>query len=143
VPGGQPYTGQGYTGQPAPGNQPYTGQPYPGQPGPGNQPYPGQPYPGQPYPGNQPPGTWADPNQPGFAAVNLPGQSLSNVARQRGIRMVVTGLIVLVVGIAISVISYNLASNGGTYFISLLPIAGVVRIIMGLKAIARANKLPR
>jgi hypothetical protein len=132
-PGGQPYPGQGY-----PGNQPYPGQPYPGQPYPG-QGYPGgQPNPGQGYPGGQ-----RDPSQPGFASVNLPGQSPSNVVRQRGMRMVTTGLILMVVGIAITVISYNLASNGGTYLVTVLPLSGLIRVIYGLRAIARAGRLPR
>jgi hypothetical protein len=127
-PGGQPYPGQGY-----PGNQPYPGQPYPGQGYPG-----GQPNPGQGYPGGQ-----RDPSQPGFASVNLPGQSPSNVVRQRGMRMVTTGLILMVVGIAITVISYNLASNGGTYLVTVLPLSGLIRVIYGLRAIARAGRLPR
>lgn len=133
-PGGQPYPGQGY-----PVNQPNPGQGYPG-----NQPYPGQGYPGnQPNPGQGYPGGQRDPSQPGFASVNLPGQSPRNVVRQRGIRMVTTGLILMVVGIAVTVISYNLASNGGFYFVSVLPLSGLIRVIYGLRAVARAGRLPR
>jgi hypothetical protein len=149
-PGSQP----GFPGaqQPYPGaQQPYPGpqQPYPGaqQPYPGaQQPYPGaqQPYPGpqQPYPGY--PGGQPGPGQAGFAAVGqLPGQSLAYAARRRGMRLILTGAGLLVFGILITVISYNVSSSsgGGSYIISFLPISGIIVMIRGFMAVSRANKL--
>jgi hypothetical protein len=143
--GGQP----GYQ-NPYPGSQGAPGQPYqqPGQPSFGNQQpghaYPGYQQPGQPYAGYPAQGP-RDPNLPGFAAVNqIPGQFQAQAAyaRKRGIRIIVTGVIVFVLGIVITVVSRELAqSDGGTYFISLLPITGLIRIIIGVNVLAKANRM--
>ena len=160
---GQPY---GQPGQPSsqPG-QPYgqPGQPYP-QPG---QPYPqpGQPYPqpGQPYgqpdqpygqpdqlyggmPGS-PPGLSYQPGQPvGVPPFQpQPASAMANVARSRGIRQIVIGAVIFVIGLLITVGTYSSASSsptGGTYFVAYGPmIIGVISIIRGVIAVAQAQKL--
>jgi hypothetical protein len=138
----QPY------GQPA---QPYgqPAQPY-GQPA---QPYgqPAQPYgqPGQPYgstPGVQPgmayqpgPPVGAPPFQPAGAT------DLASIARKRGIRQIVIGTVIFLVGLIITVATYSSASSsqtGGTYFVAYGPmIIGVISVIRGVIAVAQAQKL--
>ena len=167
-------TSQPTGGAPGPtGNQPYPppGQPYP-QPGqpysqPG-QPYPqpGQPYsqPGQPY-GQPQPQPYGQPDQPyGSMPGSQPGlnyqpgqpvgvppfqpqgaQNMANVARSRGIRQIVIGAIIFVVGLIITVATFSAASSsrtGGTYFIAYGPmIIGVIGIIRGVIAVSQAGKL--
>jgi hypothetical protein len=134
---GQP--GQPYTGMP--------GQPF-GQPG---QPYtgmPGQPFgqPGQPYgtgPGSQP----GYMGQPGGVPYPPPGASsnMANVARGRGIRQIVIGAVIFVIGLIITIATYSAASSshtGGTYFVAYGPmIIGVISMIRGGIAVAQAQKL--
>jgi hypothetical protein len=146
--GNQPYgtPGQQYPppGQqyPPPG-QPYTGQPYTGPPG---QPYeqPSQPYGGMP---GTPPGLSYQPGQPvGVPPFQGTGPSnMANVARNRGIRQIVIGAIIFVVGLIITIATYSAASSsptGGTYFVAYGPmIIGVVSIIRGLIAVSQAGRL--
>jgi hypothetical protein len=144
-PPGQPYTGQGYTGQPYTGTpgQPYTGQPYTGTPG---QPYeqPSQPYGGMP---GTPPGLSYQPGQPvGVPPFQGTGPSnMANIARNRGIRQIVIGAIIFVVGLIITIATYSAASSsrtGGTYFVAYGPmIIGVVSIVRGLIAVSQASRL--
>ena len=147
--GNQPYPPQGQPyGQPG---QPYPpqGQPY-GQPG---QPYaqPNQPYgqPDQPYGGmpGSPPGLSYQPGQPvGVPQFEpQPASAMANVARSRGIRQIVIGAVIFVIGLLITVGTYSSASSsptGGTYFVAYGPmIFGVIGMIRGAIALAQAKKL--
>ena len=157
--GNQPYgpPGQSY-GQPGqqygPPGQPNQQYPPPGQPygQPGQQyPPPGQPYgqPNQPYGGTpgSPPGLQYQPGQPvGVPPYQPAGASnLASIARNRGIRQIVIGAIIFVIGLIITVASYSSASSpptGGTYFVAYGPmIIGVIAIIRGAIAVAQAQKL--
>jgi hypothetical protein len=162
-----PASQPGGSAQPGPmGNQPYPppGQPYPPQPG---QPYPqpGQPYgqPNQPYGlPNQPYGQpdqayWGAPGSPpglsyqsgqpvGVPPFQPPAASnMANVARSRGIRQIVIGGVLFLIGLIITVATYSSASSsrtGGTYFVAYGPmIFGIIGIIRGAIAVAQAQKL--
>ena len=167
-----PASQQGGGAQPGPlGNQPYPppgqaypppGQPYspPGQyPPPGQQyPPPGQPYgqPNQPYgqpdqsyggmPGAQP-GLSYQPGQPVGVPPFQPAaaSNMANIARSRGIRQIVIGAVLFLIGLIVTVATYSSASSsrtGGTYFIAYGPmIIGVISIIRGAIAVAQAGKL--
>ncbi|HMH92054.1 MAG TPA: hypothetical protein VK586_13350 [Streptosporangiaceae bacterium] len=149
--GQQGYGQQGY-GQPA-YEQPGDGQPSYGQPRPGvpyGQPQPGAPYGpepgsygqayGQPQPGAYGP---AQPGPPG--PMGLPG--LGNMARRRGLRQVVTGSILFVVGLLITIFTLGHAESsagGGTYIVAWGPMVfGIIAIIRGLLAMSRAGRLNR
>jgi hypothetical protein len=131
-PPGQPYTGQ-----------PYTGQPFTGQPGQGygqpNQPFGGTPgaQPGMTYQPGEPVGV------PPFQGMGQP--NMANIARNRGIRQIVIGAVIFVIGLIITVATYSAASSsstGGTYFVAYGPmIIGVVAIVRGLIAVSQAGKL--
>jgi hypothetical protein len=152
--GQEPY-GQPAYGQPGYGQPPY-GQPSYGQPQPG-APY-GQPQPGAPYgqePGSygpaygQPqPGTYG-PAQPGpFGQAGPMGlQGLGNMARRRGIRLVITGSILFAIGLLITIFTLGHAESstgGGTYIVAWGPMAfGIIAIIRGLLAMSRAGRLNR
>jgi hypothetical protein len=147
------------------GNQPYgtPGQQYPppGQayPPPGQAyPPPGQGYgqPNQPYgqpdqsygsmPGT-PPGLSYQSGQPvGVPPFQPPGASnMASVARSRGIRQIVIGAVLFLIGLIITVATYSSASSsrtGGTYFVAYGPmIFGIIGIIRGAIAVAQAQKL--
>lgn len=143
---GAPYGQPAYDqGQQAYGQQAYGEQAY-GQPGYGpppgaygqtaGSPY-GQPQPGAPY--GQPFG----PVQPG--PMGLPG--LAGVARRRGLRQVITGSILFVIGLAITIFTLGHAASsptGGTYFVAWGPmLVGLIAIIRGLLAMSRAGRLNR
>jgi hypothetical protein len=130
-PGSYPPPGAPY-GQPDPG-APYGQQPQPyGQP----QSY-GQPQPGAPYGYGQMP-------QPG--PLGMPG-GLAAVARKRGMRQVITGSVLFVIGLVITIATYSSASSsptGGTYFVAWGPmIFGIIAIIRGVLAMTRAQRLNR
>lgn len=97
---------------PQPGQQPYA-QPYsqPGQPGQPGQAPPYSPPTGAPVPaGNQ-------------------GRSLN----PRGWMMIAGGGGLIVLGIIITIITYSMASGGGTFIVAWgLPLFGVVLIIRGI-----------
>ena len=139
-PYGQPGYGQPAYGQPAYG-QPGYGQPQPGAPygqAPGSY---GQAY-GQPQPGYGPaqPGPFGPPGQMG-----RPG--LGNMARRRGIRLLITGSILFAVGLLITIFTLGHAESsagGGTYIVAWGQIAfGIIAIIRGLLAMSRAGRLNR
>ncbi len=75
----------------------------------------------------------------------MPGTSLAAIARKRGMRQIVIGAVVFVIGLVITVATYSSASSsptGGTYVVAYGPmILGVVYVIRGLSVIARAQKL--
>ena len=85
--------------------------------------------------------------QPGFPGGPnpMPGTSLAAIARKRGMRQIVIGAVVFVVGLVITVATYSSASSsptGGTYVVAYGPmILGVVYVIRGALVIARAQKL--
>ena len=155
-----PPSQQGGGAQPRPlGNQPYPppgqqypppGQPYTGMPG--QQPYagmPGQPYgqPNEPYAG-APPGMAYQPGQPvGVppAYQQMGASNIANVTRSRGIRQIVIGAVIFVIGLIITVATYSAASSsrtGGTYFVAYGPmLIGVIGMIRGAIAVAQAKRL--
>ena len=152
---GQGGYGQAGYGEPGYGQQGY-GQPPYGQPQPG-APY-GQPQPGAPY--GQAPGSYGQaygqpqpgpygPAQPGpFGAPGPMGQAgLDNMARRRGVRQVITGSVLLVIGLLITIGTLSHAessASGGTYFVAWGPmIIGIIAIVRGLLAMARAGRLNR
>jgi hypothetical protein len=143
------------------GNQPYGTFGQPDQPyGAPDQPYgaPGQPYgaPGQPYPPpGQPYGSTPD-SQPGMGyqagqPVGVPpllppaASNMADVARKRGIRQILIGAGIFVVGLIITGATYGSASSsrtGGTYIVAYGPmIFGVIGMIRGAIAVAQAKKL--
>ena len=153
------YGQQGY-GQPGYGQQGY-GQPGYGPPQPGS-PYgqpPGGPYgqepgsygqaPGSPY-GPPQPGAYG-PSQPGLFGPPQPGpmglRGLGNVARRRALRQVITGSILFVVGLLITIVTLGHAESsagGGTYFVAWGPmIVGIIAVVRGLLGISRAGRLNR
>jgi hypothetical protein len=85
--------------------------------------------------------------QPGFPGGPnpMPGTSLAAVARKRGMRQIVIGAVIFVIGLVITVATYGSASSspaGGTYVVAYGPmILGVVYVIRGISVIARAQKL--
>ena len=154
--GNQPYPppGQAYPppGQayPPPGQAyPPPGQAYPPQ----GQQYgqPSQPYgqPDQPFgamPGS-PPGLSYQPGQPVGVPPFQPAaaSNMANIARNRGVRQIVIGAVIFVIGLIITIATYSAASSsptGGTYFVAYGPmIIGVISMIRGGIAVAQANKL--
>jgi hypothetical protein len=164
--GQEPYGQQGY-GQPGYGqpayDQPGYGQPTYGQPQPGapyGQPQPGAPY-GQPQPGapyGPEPGSYGQAYgqpQPGAYGPAQPGpfgqpgpmglRGVGNMARRRGVRQVVTGSILFVIGLLITIGTLGHAESsagGGTYIVAWGPmIVGIIAIIRGLVAMSRAGRL--
>jgi hypothetical protein len=135
------YGAPGY-GQPAnpgygqPGNPGY-GQP--GDPGYGQQPPPG--YAQQPNPYGQPGASGMPYQMPG----PMPQGSLAAVARKRGMKQIVIGALLFVVGLVITVATYSSASSGGgTYFVAYGPmIVGVIWVIRGIAAVSKSQKLNR
>jgi hypothetical protein len=152
---GEPGYGQQGYGQPA-YDQPGYGQPSYGQPQPGT-PY-GQPQPGAPY--GQDPGPYGQAYgqpQPGAYGPAQPGpfgppgpmgmRGAGNMGRRRGVRQVITGSILLVVGLLITIGTLGHAESsagGGTYFVAWGPmIIGIIAIVRGLLAMSRAGRLNR
>jgi hypothetical protein len=155
---GQPGQTPGQYGQPPPtgyGQPPAQGQPPTGygQPPTGyGQPPTGY---GQPPTGyGQPPTGYGQQAQggtgPGFAMPQAPYQpqatkNLASVARRRGLTQVIIGAVIFVIGLAITIGTYHAASDsssGGTYFVAYGPmIVGVIAMIRGFVAMARASKL--
>lgn len=86
---------------------------------------------------------------PGFAMprgpLHQPNNSLSSVVRKRGLRQVMIGAAIFIVGLLITVFTYHSASSsssGGTYFVAWGPmIVGLIAVVRGLIAMARASKL--
>jgi hypothetical protein len=70
---------------------------------------------------------------------------MANVARSRGIRQIVIGAVLFLIGLIITVATYSSASSsrtGGTYFVAYGPmIFGIIGIIRGAIAVAQAQKL--
>jgi hypothetical protein len=126
---------------------PASGQydPNPGQYGQAPGQY-GQP-PGQFGPGPGQYGQYGPGAQPGFPGGPnpMPGMSLAAIARKRGMRQIVIGAVIFVIGLVITVATYSSASfspTGGTYVVAYGPmILGVFYVIRGLSVIARAQKL--
>ena len=152
---GQGGYGQAGYGEPGSGQQGY-GQPPYGQPQPG-APY-GQPQPGAPY--GQEPGAYGQPYgqpQPGPYGPGQPGpfgppgpmgmRGAGNMARRRGVRQVITGSILFVIGLAITIGTLSHAessASGGTYFVAWGPmIIGIIAIVRGVLAMSRAGRLNR
>jgi predicted phage tail protein len=85
--------------------------------------------------------------QPGGVPYPPPGASsnMANVARSRGIRQIVIGAVIFVIGLIITIATYSAASSsttGGTYFVAYGPmIIGVISMIRGGIAVAQAQKL--
>lgn len=100
--------------------------------------------PGQFGPG---PGQYGFGPQPGFPGGPnpMPGTSLAAIARKRGMRQIMIGAVIFVIGLVITVATYSSASSsptGGSYVVAYGPmILGVVYVIRGLSVIARAQKL--
>jgi hypothetical protein len=141
---GQPAYGQPGYGQPQPGTpygQPQAGAPYGQEPGAYGQ-APGSPY-GQPQPGAYGPAQPAPFGQPGPMGM----QGLGNLARRRGVRQVITGSILFVIGLLITIFTLGHAESstgGGTYIVAWGPMLfGIFAIIRGLLAISRAGRLNR
>ena len=104
--------------------------------------------PGQFGPGPGHYGQYGPPGpQPGFLGGPnpMPGTSLAAIARKRGMRQIMIGAVVFVIGLVITVATYSSASSspaGGTYVVAYGPmILGVVYVIRGISVIARAQKL--
>ena len=148
--------GQGGYGQDGYGQAGY-GEPGYGPQGYGQPPY-GQPQPGAPY--GQAPGSYGQaygqpqpgpygPAQPGpFGAPGPMGQAgLGNMARRRGVRQVITGSVLLVIGLLITIGTLSHAESspsGGTYFVAWGPmIIGIIAIVRGVLAMSRAGRLNR
>ena len=146
--GQQGYGQEGY-GQPGYGQQGY------GQPGYGQPPY-GQPQPGAPY--GQEPGSYGPYGQPqpGAYGPAQPGpfgqpgpmgpRGLGNMTRRRGVRQVITGSILFVIGLLITIgtLGHAESAGGGTYFVAWGPmIVGIIAIVRGLLAMSRAGRLNR
>jgi hypothetical protein len=161
---GQPGNpGYGQPGNPGYGQQPPAG--YGQQPDPGyaQQPDPG--YAQQPNPGyaqQSPAGYGQQPNsgyaqqpnpygQPGASGMQyqmpgpMPQGSLAAVARKRGMKRIIVGALIFVVGLVITVATYSSASSGGgTYVVAYGPmIVGVVWVIRGIAAVSQSQKLNR
>jgi hypothetical protein len=138
VPYGQPGYGQPQYGQPQYG-QPQYGQPGYGQP-------PGSPYgqsPGVPY--GQP---QYGPPQPGPVGMGPMGMGgMAGMARRRGTRQVITGSVLFLIGLVITIFTYGHASSsatGGTYFVAWGPMVfGIIAIVRGLLALRSAQRLNR
>jgi hypothetical protein len=158
---GQPGYGQQGNGQPGYGQQGY-GQPAYDQPGYG-QPQPGanygQPQPGAPYgqePGSYGQAAYGQP-QPGAYGPSQPGPfgqpgpmglgGAGSMLRRRGRRQVITGSILFVVGLLITIGTLGHAESsagGGTYIVAWGPmIFGIIAIIRGLLSMSRAGRLNR
>jgi hypothetical protein len=81
------------------------------------------------------------PNQAGFAAVNqLPGQSLSVLARKRGMKLIYWGIGLFAVGLLLTIVTAE-ATSGGIVFYGLM-LSGVIVTIRGATTVSRAKKLP-
>ena len=137
---GQQGYGQPAYGQPQPGTpygQPQPGAPYGQEPGAYGQPY-GQPQPGPYGPGQ--PGPFGPPGPMGM-------RGAGNMARRRGVRQVITGSILFVIGLAITIGTLSHAessASGGTYFVAWGPmIIGIIAIVRGVLAMSRAGRLNR
>ena len=65
------------------------------------------------------------------------------VLRQRALRLVGVGMLLLVVGIAISIVTYQVASGtGGYYFVMYGPIIlGVLSVVRGIILLVRSTRL--
>jgi hypothetical protein len=79
------------------------------------------------------------PLQPAMAS------NMADIARKRGIRQILIGAALFVVGLVITVATYSSASSsrtGGVYFVAYGPmIFGVIGMIRGAIAVAQAQKL--
>lgn len=79
------------------------------------------------------------------APYQQPANSLASVVRMRGLRQVMIGAAIFIVGLLITVFTYHSASTsstGGTYFVAYGPmIIGLIAVVRGLIAMARASKL--
>jgi hypothetical protein len=127
-PGQAPYYGpppQSQTyGQAPYGQQPYGQQPY------GQAPYGQAPY-GQPAYG--PPGSYPPPYAPPPADVAQ--------QRARAQRTIIIGVLLLVGGLLLSLITYSVAArSGGIYFVAYGPVIyGLIRVITGIVALNKAK----
>jgi hypothetical protein len=137
---GEPGYGQPQYGQPQYGPPQY-GQPQYGPPGYGQA--PGSPYgpPGVPYGGPQP-------GPMGPAGMGPAGMGrLAGIGRRRGTRQIVTGAVLFLIGLVITIATYSHASSsgtGGTYFVAWGPmVIGIIAIVRGVVAIGRARRFSR
>jgi hypothetical protein len=137
---GEPGYGQPQYGQPQYGPPQY-GQPQYGPPGYGQA--PGSPYgpPGVPYGGPQP-------GPMGPAGMGPAGMGrLAGIGRRRGTRQIVTGAVLFLIGLVITIATYSHASSsgtGGTYFVAWGPmVIGIIAIVRGVVAISRARRFSR
>jgi hypothetical protein len=137
---GQPQYGPPQYGPPQYGPPQY-GQPQYGPPGYGQA--PGSPYgpPGAPYGGPQP-------GPMGPAGMGPAGMGrLAGIGRRRGTRQIVTGAVLFLIGLVITIATYSHASSsgtGGTYFVAWGPmVIGIIAIVRGVVAISRARRFSR
>jgi hypothetical protein len=135
-PYGQPPHDQPSYGQPPAGAPPY-GQP-PAGAQPFGQPPLGQPSYGQPPAGAPPYGQPSSYSPPYAAAQSGPGVAEERARAQRGL---IFGVLWLVGGLLLSLITYSIASrSGGVYFVAYGPVIyGVIRIIVSLVALNKTK----
>jgi hypothetical protein len=145
---GPPGNGQPAYGQPGYGQygtpqygEPGYGQPQYGPPGYGQA--PGSPYgpPGAPYGGPQP-------GPMGPAGMGPAGMGrLAGIGRRRGTRQIVTGAVLFLIGLVITIATYSHASSsgtGGTYFVAWGPmVIGLIAVVRGVISVSRARRFNR
>jgi hypothetical protein len=116
---------------------PYQQPPYP----PPNQQYPPQyQQPQYPYapPPPPPPGYGQPQYPPQYQQPQYPPPAARRSRRADGVKQLTGGAIALVVGLAITIGTYQLASGGGSYFVAYGPmIFGVIYVFKGLANIMR------
>lgn len=114
--------------------QPPYGQPPAGAPPYGQQPAYGQPPYGQPPYGQPPYGQQPSYPPPYAAAQSGPGVAEERARAQRGL---IFGVLWLVGGVLLSLITYSIASrSGGVYFVAYGPVIyGLIRVVISLVAL--------
>jgi hypothetical protein len=105
-----------------------------GQPGQGYGQQPGG-Y-GQPGQGYGQPGQYGQPGMPGAG-----NAAMASVIRQRGLRRVIIGVVLIVLGIAVTAVTFSSAQGGGTYIVAYGPIlVGIISVVRGLTTMARGGR---
>jgi hypothetical protein len=68
--------------------------------------------------------------------------AMASVLRQRGLRRVIFGVVLIVIGVLITTVTYSSAQAGGIYIVAYGPIlAGIIGVVRGLMAMSRAGRL--
>ena len=74
-----------------------------------------------------------------------PSASLAAIARKRALRQILIGIVLLVAGIVVTVVSYSTAASspsGGTYVVAWGPVLfGIIVIARGLSALRQSRTL--